>query len=197
MIGVDEGGKGAVVGSMFVAAVGFDAGFSVPDSKRLAPEEREHLAGRVRETCDVGVVEVTADEVDGYVSEGRMNGLMVEAHARAVEALDASGRVVCDASDVSAERFARRVGERVENPVDAEHGADDSYDAVGAASVVAKVERDAGVSSYDAGSGYPGDPATVGYLRRQAPDYPSHVRESWSTSERIAREEEQTTVDEF
>jgi ribonuclease HII len=198
MIGVDEAGKGAVVGSMYVAAVGFDADFSVPDSKRLAPEERERLAERVRGTCDVGVVEVTADEVDAYVGDGGgMNDLMVEAHARAVKALGASGRVVCDASDVSADRFARRVDGRVDNPVDAEHGADDSYDAVGAASVVAKVERDASVSSYGAGSGYPGDPATVDYLRRQAPDYPSHVRESWSTSERIAREEEQTTVDDF
>jgi ribonuclease HII len=198
MIGVDEAGKGAVVGSMYVAAVDFGADFGVPDSKRLGSDERERLAARVREGCEVGVVEITADEVDAYVGEGGgMNDLMVEAHARAVEALDASGRVICDASDVSAERFARRVGERVEGPVDAEHGADETYDAVGAASVVAKVERDAGVSSYDAGSGYPGDPATVEYLREEAPGYPGHVRESWSTSERIAREKEQTSVEDF
>ena len=198
MIGVDEAGKGAVVGSMYVAAVEFDTSFAAPDSKRLSPDERERLADRVRRECEIAVIEITADEVDGYVGDGGgMNDLMVEAHARAVEALDASGRVVCDASDVSAERFARRVGERVDNPVDAEHGADDAYDAVGAASVVAKVERDAGVLSYDAGSGYPGDPATVEYLRRHAPDFPAHVRESWSTSERVAREEKQSRFDDF
>jgi ribonuclease HII len=198
MIGVDEAGKGAVVGSMYVAAVEFDADFSVPDSKRLAPEERERLADRVRETCDVGVVEVTADEVDAYVGDGGgMNDLMVEAHARAVEALGASGRVVCDASDVSAERFARRVGGHLDNPVNAEHGADEAYDAVGAASVVAKVKRDASVSSFGAGSGYPGDPATVEYLREEAPDYPGHVRESWSTAERIVRDERQSSFEEF
>jgi ribonuclease HII len=198
MIGVDEAGKGAVVGSMYVAAVGFDADFSVPDSKRLAPEERERLAERVRETCDVGVIEVTADEVDAYVGDGGgMNDLMVEAHARAVEALGASGRVVCDASDVSAERFARRVGRHLDNPVNAEHGADEAYDAVGAASVVAKVKRDSNVSSFGAGSGYPGDPATVEYLRDEAPDYPVHVRESWSTTERIVRDERQSSFEEF
>lgn len=197
MIGVDEAGKGAVVGSMYVAAVEFEGDFGVPDSKRLTSEERERLAERVRETCEVAFVEATADEVDGYVENGGMNDLMVEAHARTVEALGESGRVVCDASDVSADRFARRVGERVENPVEAEHGADETYDAVGAASVVAKVERDKSVSSYGAGSGYPGDPATVEYLRRHAPEYPSHVRESWSTSERIAREERQSRFDDF
>ncbi|MCX2819484.1 ribonuclease HII [Haladaptatus sp. F3-133] len=198
MIGVDEAGKGAVVGSMYVAAVRFDAGFGVPDSKRLSSDERERLAERVRDECNVGVVEVTADEVDAYVGEGGgMNDLMVEAHARAVDALDAPGRVVCDASDVSAERFARRVGERVPNTVEAEHGADETYDSVGAASVSAKVERDASVSGYGAGSGYPGDTETVEYLREKAPDYPAHVRESWSTAERIAREKEQTGFDDF
>jgi len=202
MIGVDEAGKGAVVGSMFVAAVGFGAGFAVPDSKRVAAEERERLADRVRDECGVAVVEVTADEVDAYVGDGRdggggMNRLMVEAHARAVRSLSAPGRVVCDASDVSADRFARRVGERVPNPVEAEHGADDEHDAVGAASVVAKVERDAGVTRFGAGSGYPGDETTVEYLREVAPDYPAHVRESWSTAERVAREEKQSGLGDF
>jgi ribonuclease HII len=197
MIGVDEAGKGAVVGSMYVAAVKYDADFSVPDSKRVSPEKRERLAERVQDTCAVAVVEVTADEVDSYVSDGGMNDLMVEAHAEAVNRLGESGRVVTDASDVSADRFARRVGDRVDNPVEAEHGADDRYDAVGAASVVAKVERDAGVSSFEAGSGYPGDPATVEFLRDAAPEYPEYVRESWSTSERIAREEKQTEFGDF
>ncbi|MFP4188092.1 MAG: ribonuclease HII [Halobacteriales archaeon] len=199
MIGVDEAGKGAVVGSMYVSAVEFDAGFSVPDSKRVSSEKRERLAERIRETCAVAVIQVTADEVDDYVGDGGggMNDLMVEAHARAVKELNASGRVVCDASDVSAERFARRVGARVDNPVKAEHGADEAYDAVGAASVVAKVERDAGVSSYGAGSGYPGDPSTVEYLRAEAPEYPAHVRESWSTAERVAREKRQSRFGDF
>lgn len=199
VIGVDEAGKGAVVGSMFVAAVEFDGGFSVPDSKRLAPEERERTAARVRDSCAVAVVEVTPDEIDGYVKEERMNDLMVEAHSRALEKLDASGRVIADASDVSAERFARRLGRSVNEgyDVEAEHGADDAHDAVGAASVVAKVERDAHVARYDAGSGYPGDPATVEFLRERAPDYPGCVREEWGTAERVARERKQSSFDDY
>jgi ribonuclease HII len=124
---------------------------------------------------------------------------MVEAQARTPEKLDVSGVVIADASDVSAERFARRLGERVNDGYDvkAEHGADDEYDGVGAASVVAKVERDAHIGRYDAGSGYPGDPATVKFLRKQAPDFPSFVRKEWSTTERIEREERQSEFGDF
>jgi ribonuclease HII len=199
MIGVDEAGKGAVVGSMFVSAVEFDADFRVPDSKRLTPEERERLAERVRDTCNVAVVEVTPDEIDSYVADGGMNDLMIEAHGRALEELDAEGDVIADASDVSAERFARRLGERADDAYDvnAEHGADEEHDAVGAGSVVAKVERDAHVARYDAGSGYPGETATVEFLRKHAPDFPECVRESWSTAERIEREEKQSHFDDF
>lgn len=197
MIGVDEAGKGAVVGSMFVAAVDFVANFAVPDSKRLSADERERLAERVRNECEVAVVEVSADEVDGYVSDGGMNDLMVEAHGRALDKLDASDRVVADASDTDADRFARRLSERVGREVDAEHGADDDYDAVGAASVVAKVARDAHIAGFDAGSGYPGDERAVEFLRSEAPDYPACVRESWSTSERVAREKKQSGLGDF
>ncbi|MDZ7687666.1 MAG: ribonuclease HII [Halobacteriales archaeon] len=199
MIGVDEAGKGAVVGSMFVSAVYFDADFSVPDSKRLSSEEREKLAERVREACNVAVVEITPEEIDAYVADGGMNDLMVEAHGRALDALDASGTVIADASDVSAERFARRLSERADDAYDvsAEHGADDAYDAVGAGSVIAKVERDAHVACYEAGSGYPGDPATVEFLRDRAPDFPDCVRESWSTTERLEREERQSRFEDF
>jgi ribonuclease HII len=199
MIGVDEAGKGAVVGSMFVSAVEFDADFGVPDSKRLSVEERETLAERVRDLCKVAVVEVPPNEIDSYVADGGMNDLMVEAHGRALNSLDASGAVVADASDVSEERFARRLSERADDGYDvsAEHGADERYDAVGAASVVAKVERDAHIAGYDAGSGYPGDPETVEFLRRNAPDFPTCVRESWSTAERVVREKRQSSFGDF
>ncbi len=204
MIGVDEAGKGAVVGSMFVAAVACAPDAlpdGVRDSKLLAPDERERIAAHLRssDSVTVAVVEITPKEIDTYVADGGMNDLMVEAHGRALDALASQGRVIADASDVSAERFARRLSERADDSYDvsAEHGADEAHDVVGAASVVAKVERDAHVGRYDAGSGYPGDPATVEYLQERAPDFPACVRKSWSTAERIEREERQTGFNDF
>jgi len=200
MIGVDEAGKGAVLGSMFVSAVDFgDPGFCVPDSKRLTPSEREHLAECVRDSCRVAVREITADEVDEYVSDGDMNDLMIEAHRRSLEKLDSRGKVIADASDVSAERFARRLNGCVSDQysVKAQHGADETYDCVGAASVIAKVERDSHIANFEAGSGYPGDETTLDFLRQRAPDYPDPVRESWSTSHRILEEKKQSGFEDF
>lgn len=204
MIGVDEAGKGAVVGSMFVVAVSADTEDvpdGVRDSKRLTPEERERLASLVRKGCEVAVVEITADEIDSHVSDGGMNDLMVEAHSRALDALGASTTedVILDASDVDADRFGRRVSKRLKNEtqVDAEHGADERYGVVSAASVVAKVERDAHVADFDAGSGYPGDTDAVDFLHDHASDYPDCVRHSWSTARRIAEEESQSGFDDF
>jgi len=206
MIGVDEAGKGAVVGSMFVVAVSADTPDlpdGLRDSKRLSSDERERLSSLVRERSEVAVVEITADEIDSHVSDGGMNDLMVEAHSRALNAVgaDASAdEVVLDASDVDADRFGRRVSNRLGEDTDrikAEHGADETYPVVSAASVVAKVDRDSHVAGFDAGSGYPGDPEAVGFLREHAPDYPDPVRRSWGTARRIAEEVSQSGFDDF
>ena len=206
MIGVDEAGKGAVVGSMFVAAVAGDPDDlpdGIRDSKRLTPDERERLASLVRDGYEVSVVEIPPGEIDSYVSDGGMNDLMVEAHSRALEDIDAdltADEPILDASDVDADRFGRRVADRLgadETDVDAEHGADEAHPIVSAASVVAKVERDSHVAGLDAGSGYPGDPEAVEFLREQAPDYPDCVRLSWSTARRIAEKEPQSAFNDF
>ena len=63
--------------------------------------------------------------------------------------------------------------------------ADANYPVVGAASIVAKVHRDAAIKELGAvGSGYPSDPVTrawlSGFLARDEP-FPSCVRTRWGT----------------
>ncbi|XGI83267.1 ribonuclease HII [Halorutilales archaeon Cl-col2-1] len=205
VIGVDEAGKGPVLGSMFVAGVrtpgdGFD--FEVRDSKKLSEPRRREIYGRLTE-YDYSVVEVTPQEIDEYVDEGGMNRLVVEAQSEAVRRLDPDGdeKIVVDASDTSAERFGRRVSEETGYEVTAEHGADESYDAVAGASVIAKVERDSHIESLgDVGSGYPSDSKTIEYLREYVEEnrsLPGFARESWSTAERILDEAKQSGIDDF
>lgn len=194
-VGVDEAGKGPVLGPMIAAAVGAPAGAipeDIADSKRLSPERREQLDQTLRDHPDVaiGLATVAPAMIDS--PETDMNGLTVLAQARAVaeilrrienDAVDVE-RVVVDAGDVSEARFGRRVrdavaerGHRIE--VVAEHGADDEHSIVAAASVVAKVERDRRMAEIGAeyadrvpgddfegvGSGYPSDPTTRTFLR--------------------------------
>ena len=214
-VGVDEAGKGPVLGSMFAAAVSVTSRDDLPegvaDSKRLSPARREHLVGRLREAdgIDVGVAEITTDRIDD--PETDMNGLAVEAHARAIAAaLGGAGRsprVLCDACDADADRFARRVADATPGAATGEafHGADDDDPLVGAASVIAKVERDAHVATLaaeygDVGSGYPSDPTTRQFLSAYVDDHgelPPFARASWSTCADVLAAAEQRALGEF
>jgi len=179
-LGVDEAGKGPVLGPMVAAAVLADPSDLPPDaddSKRIAPARRESIDAAIRETdgAAVGVAFVEPAEIDRPDTD--MNTLTVRGQARAVRAAvaadgDAVGlaatdgpiRVVADAGDTSEARFARRLGEFVTDiesgddagldlpavDVSAAHGADEDDPVVGAASVVAKVARDERMASIDA-----------------------------------------------
>ena len=194
MLGADEAGKGPVLGPMVAGAVRADPAAipdAVDDSKRLTPARREELDALLRDDdrVAVAVAHVGVDRIDAPDTD--MNTLTVAGQAEALAELARDGdRAVVDAGDVSEARFARRVADAVADAgadpapdagdgpavdVSAEHGADESYPVVAAASVVAKVERDRVVAELDAayrdrgydgiGSGYPSDPTTRAFLR--------------------------------
>jgi len=209
-VGVDEAGKGPVLGSMFAAAVraepeALPAG--VADSKTLPPARRETLAAEIRErAAAVAVAEVPVERIDD--PETDMNGLTVEAHARALADVAHDGpAVTLDAGEVDAERFGRRVADRVDADLDltARHRADADDSLVAAASIVAKVARDAHVDELadrfgDVGSGYPSDPATRAFLRAYVDEHgslPACARASWQTCDDVLAAAEQAAIGEF
>ncbi|MFB6252400.1 MAG: ribonuclease HII [Halobellus sp.] len=216
-LGTDEAGKGPVLGPMVAAAVRASPA-SIPDdvddSKRLTPAARTTLAATLHDSpdVDVAVAAISTDRIDD--SETDMNSLTVAAQAEAVAQIARHGdRVVADAGDVSESRFARRVGDRVASDgpsveVHAEHGADEVYPLVAAASIVAKVERDNRIEALEAdyadhgpiGSGYPSDPTTREFLSRyvaETGELPDCARASWATSETVLAAAEQSGLSEF
>ncbi|QFU82811.1 ribonuclease HII [Natronorubrum aibiense] len=227
--GVDEAGKGPALGSMFAAAVYLEDRAALPDgiadSKRLTPTRREELATQLRadDRIAVGVAEITTAQIDEPTTD--MNSLAVTAHAEAIadvladlesDALEGDSiSGLCDACDTDADRFARRVADTyattstfetsIEFEIDARHGADDDSKLVGAASIVAKVERDAHMAAIadeygPVGSGYPSDPTTRAFLESYADehgDLPPFARESWSTCETVLAEAQQTGLGQF
>lgn len=209
-LGVDEAGKGPVLGSMFVAAVRTDPEripADVDDSKRLTPARREELAATIRERADAHiVVEVPVERIDDPQTD--MNELAVSGHASALTPLARDGcECYLDAADTNAVRFERRVGSRVPVDVDvrAEHRADETYPVVAAASILAKVARDDHVASLESeygsvGSGYPSDSTTRTFLREFVHDHgrlPGCARESWQTSQDVLCELDQATLADF
>jgi ribonuclease HII len=180
----------------------------VDDSKRLAADRREALAARLREDdrVRVGVETVPVERIDDPATD--MNGLSLAGQAAAVRAVVETGdRVVADAADVDAARFGRRLADAVDRDatVTAEHGADEAHPVVGAASVVAKVERDRRVAALadeygPVGSGYPSDPATRTFLREYVRDHdrlPACARSSWQTCADLLAAAAQSSLDEF
>ncbi|WP_423746035.1 ribonuclease HII (plasmid) [Haladaptatus sp. SPP-AMP-3] len=197
---------------MFAAAVAIDDPDDLPDgiddSKNLSPERREELAAALRadEAVAVGVAEITTTRIDD--PETDMNTLTVAAHGEAISRIVSGGeRGIVDACDTSESRFARRVAAAVgsEITVEAEHGADETHAIVGAASIVAKVERDAHVARLaerhgGVGSGYPSDPNTREFLREYVETHgelPACARASWQTSKDALAAREQAGLDQF
>jgi ribonuclease HII len=179
----------------------------IDDSKRLAPARREEFAAALRadDRVTIGVAAIEPSRIDDPDTD--MNTLTVAAHAKAADGVAESGMAgICDAGDVDADRFARRVAGRLPGvDLDAEHGADERHPVVAAASVIAKVERDARIEELSAeygpvGSGYPGDPTTREFLAGYVAEYgdlPDCARASWKTCDDVLQAAEQLCLDEF
>ncbi len=208
--GVDEAGKGPVLGSMFAAAVRADPAAlpdGVGDSKDIRPERRERLAGDIRESADaVGIAEIPVERIDADGTD--MNTLTVDGQAEALSAVARDGLSgTVDAGDTDAARFGRRVADAVDTDVavTAEHGADETDSLVGAASIIAKVARDVHVADLaeeygDVGSGYPSDPTTRAFLADYVDrhgELPACARRSWSTCDDVLAAAEQASLGDF
>jgi len=204
--GVDDAGRGAVIGPLVVAGVLVDEKglekietLGVRDSKTLRPKRREHLAAEILKIVkDHHIVKLSPKDIDRVVETGkklhRLNRLEAKAMAEVIAHLKPDV-VYVDASDVLPERFSRHIAEELTFKVKiiSEHKADKTYPVVSAASIVAKVERDRAISVLherygEFGSGYASDRRTIEFLERWVKkhnEYPDFVRKSWAPAKRI------------
>lgn len=138
--GLDEAGRGALFGPVFAAAVVLDPARQIRglnDSKQLDPERREVLAARIRERATAWAVGAAdAFEID------RINILEASrlAMRRAVQRL----RVPCDYLLIDFIRIDLNL------PQEPLVRGDALCTSIAAASILAKVERDRVLASWDA-----------------------------------------------
>ncbi len=206
--GVDEAGRGSVIGPLVIAGVLIRqedlpvlTDLGCKDSKLLTPRRREVLAVEIKKVCqDYHVIKLSPKEIDAVVLGGRklhkLNYLEAQVMARVLDALR-PGKAYVDASDVLEKRFKRDIMECMSFKVDivSEHKADRNYPVVSAASIIAKVERDGEVAKLaekygDVGSGYPSDEKTIDFLELciELGDYPECVRRSWRPAKKVRGE---------
>jgi len=172
------------------------ASLGVKDSKLLTPAKREILARKINGIAtDQYILEVQAQVIDELRLVMTMNEIMVRSFSTVVAKLHAD-RAILDAADVNAQRFAQRVKAASKTTMDliAEHKSDQRYQVVSAASILAKVQRDASMRELEEamhckiGSGYPHDRDTIAFLEgwvKENRDLPPCARHSWATAKRI------------
>ena len=145
LCGVDEAGRGPLAGSVFAAAVVLDPGRRVNglrDSKALTPGAREEISERIRgKAIAWAVAHATVEEID------RLNILRASllAMQRAVAALGMDPEEVCVDGNVRPE---------VPYRCTAVVKGDQRVAAIAAASILAKVARDAEMTAMEVR--YPG-----------------------------------------
>ena len=165
LIGIDEAGRGSVIGPLVVCGVVVEEErlkyierLKLKDSKKISPKRRVVLSRKIKKIAECHQIHISAADIDLLRSK--------DVNLNEIEKFQDNLKVV------------------------AEHGADDKYAIVSAASIVAKVERDMEITKLrkkfsEIGSGYPSDPKTISFLKNiPYNELPDFVRRSWSTVER-------------
>jgi ribonuclease HII len=207
--GVDEAGRGCVIGPLVVAGIAVKvetlpllSELGVKDSKLLSPKKREELYPEIiRLTEKYQTIKVLPYQIDKAVESARklhkLNRLEAQTMAQVIEALKPD-EVYVDAADTVEHRFRNHIQEclKIKTRIISKHKADKIFPVVSAASIIAKVERDREIASLrleygDFGSGYLTDQKTMSFLKRlleKNGEYPSFVRKSWKPAKRAKNE---------
>ncbi len=207
--GIDEAGRGPVLGPMVMACVVLTeraeralVELGVRDSKLMSKESRERVGKAVRSlAAEVRVLVIEPREIDMAVegvSARNLNDLEARIAARLIDSLTSDVEVVyVDSPDPKPDRYASLIASylrrRREVRIVADNEAESKYPVVAAASILAKVERDRIVKRLERvygplGSGYPSDPRTKAFLERWVREYgvlPPIVRKSWKTAKKL------------
>ena len=204
-LGIDDAGRGPVIGPMVLAGCLIDeeteAEFKklgVKDSKQLTPKRREFLMDLIRKKAETfETVIISASEIDRLNKKGvKLNEVEAFASARIINKINKGYKkikVVLDCPSTSIVKWQDFLKTKIKNlsnlEISCEHKADQNHIAVSAASILAKSIREKEmfklkeIYGEEMGSGYPSDPRTKKFLKKNVKKYNDKgiFRKSWST----------------
>lgn len=142
--GVDEAGRGPLAGSVYAAAVILDLNnpiIGLVDSKKLSEKKRDFLSGEIKQKALAwGIASCTAQEID----EINILQASLTAMKRAIDAMQAQFNIVPDLVQVDGNKCPK-----ISLPCEAIVKGDSKVQAISAASILAKVARDAELYELD------------------------------------------------
>ena len=213
LCGVEEAGRGPVIGPMVMAGIIIDESdqdkliqLGVKDSKMLSPRRREELFPQVlRMVKGYRVIVLSPQDIDAALNTENMNLNWLEAVTSANIINDLSpDKAILDCPSNNIEAYTEYVMKRVDKEVIiiSEHKADINHAVVAGASIIAKVTRDREIEKIkkehgiEFGSGYPSDPRTQKFLKENYLKY-NIFRKSWRSYKRLIEGESQQGLGSF
>ena len=216
ILGIDEAGRGPVMGPMVYACAywkeEYDENirkkFKFNDSKALKPEEREKMFEQIKSHPNIIRYELIVLTSD-YISKEMLKRQKVSLNQISQDSAKSLIKTAIDKKVNVRKIFVDTVGpagsyqtllknslEDRTIEVTVEPKADAKFECVSAASIVAKVTRDKNIEiiekeDKDCGSGYPSDPKTKEWLKDNYDNifgFGREVRFSWKTVENMFKE---------
>jgi len=216
--GIDEAGRGPVIGPMVVAAIWMEdkeeeklVELGIRDSKKVARRKREKLADYLKKKFYHEIKVVKPEDIDALRAAMSMNELEAYIFANLANKKFASIYYI-DAASANEKRFEEMFKKNLkfDSLVVCEHEADLNYPVVSAASIIAKVERDRQIKGISKmleskldmplGSGYPSDKRTINFIKAWIKKYnelPPYTRHSWDTMRKIKNEMTQSKLKDY
>lgn len=204
--GIDEAGRGPVIGPMVFAVVVMDEKdekklhtLGVTDSKLLDHKTRDTLFDEVKKAAvEYKILSLSASDITEWMKSASLNDVEAIKTAELLDLLKATPDVVyVDCPDTVPARYAQNIKNLTKKKIKiiAEHKADLNYKVAGAASILAKVTRDREIEELakeygNIGSGYPSDEVTQRWIDecwKKNKSFPDCVRKKWATAERKAQ----------
>ncbi len=214
IVGIDEAGKGCVIGDLFIAGYGIneeDIGklkkIGVKDSKLLSPKKREEIYKEIVEIGKFILKRISVKEIDERVkNEINLNELEAKYMGEIINELKPN-KVIIDCPTLNENTFRKYLDKYVKHKckIILENYADRNYLVVGAASIIAKVNRDKALReiekkiNWEFNNGYPNDEKVIELLNNieKHKDALPYIRKSWMTFERIIEEKRQKKLSDF
>ena len=212
--GIDEAGRGPVVGPLVIVGVLLEEkaettlkSLGVKDSKQLTSKNREALVEAIQKTVKkFKLIQINPKEIDAHVvaDDSNLNNLEMVKTAEIINSLKPKKAYVdCPSNNIKAYSSALKSLLKHDVELVCSHKADDKYVSVGAASILAKVHRDEEIEKIklkineDFGSGYPSDPRTVEFLKKNYSKHSSIFRKSWASYKNVAEGKKQKGIGDY
>lgn len=211
--GIDEAGRGPVIGPMVMVIVSINKNeeeflkkIGVKDSKLLTENQRNVLYKEIKKLPHK-IIKVSPEEIDKHVlsENSSLNILEAITSTKLINSQENITKVIVDLPSKNKTKYVEKIKEKLKREIliQAEFKADLNYVVVSAASILAKVTRDREIEkiqkmlNVEIGSGYPSDPYTKNALIKHFKELQPYLRKSWKTIANLQIQKEQTKLSSF